>query len=176
VPYTMGEVMRSDTSCSEISIYEHVGPLTCDNGRVNPTYLRRHFTDLAAASGVAVRLVPVRRGHGGWADRGKRRVTVRPVETVTAYATAMHELGHVLSGWADDQLSREALAWDWALCNMSAEAAENPTVQNHVMRCLAAHYWCALVNNDAIPALDHLFWELWRLDWANSPYARTPAR
>lgn len=142
---------------------------------MNVTAMRQHVKALAASEGIAIRWVPLRRGHGGWADERTRTITTRYIGSVIAYATAMHELGHVLSGVTSPRedepgystilrLENEAAAWDWALRAMPESIARCRAITQAVANSMRNYYWFARCG-DGAPPDDSLFWKLYRIDW-----------
>lgn len=147
---------------------------------MNATAMRRHVREIAAQNGIVIRWIPVRRSYIGWADHDTRTITIGYIGSVKAYATAMHELGHVLSGvtspretdpdWSTvARLRNEAAAWDWALQHMPSEVAHSDAVTTNVILGIRSYLWSG-VCGDGLPANDELFWRLLRLDWSEDGY------
>lgn len=137
--------------------------------------MRRHVKSIAEREDIMITWVPVRRGHGGSADVTERRITTRYIYSVIAYATAMHELGHILSGSTRPRegepgystvlvLQNEAAAWDWALHAMPYAVARSRAVTSAVANSMRNYYWFARCG-DGAPDDDSLFWKLYRIDW-----------
>jgi hypothetical protein len=73
--------------------------------------LHQHVLDLAADPEIK---------WSDWraeADAELRTVHLRPIKSEKAYATALHEIGHIRTGRFDDVLTEERRAWDWARAN-----------------------------------------------------------
>jgi hypothetical protein len=67
-----------------------------------------------------------------------REIWIRPVRSDRSYATALHEIGHVLGRHRLSRvmLVRERWAWDWARRNA---LRWTPTMQRHARRCLRSY-------------------------------------
>jgi hypothetical protein len=92
--------------------------------------LHRHVLDLAA---------DLRIEWSDWqakADPEIRTVHLRPIKSETAYATALHEIGHIREGRFDDVLIEERRAWEWARANA---LVWTPTMQREADSCMG-HY------------------------------------
>ncbi len=138
--------------------------------------LRSQVKEIARVEAIEIRWIPVRRGASGESDHRARTITTRYIGSVDSYATAMHELGHILSGvtspregesgyTACRRLANEAAAWDWALQHMPREIARSERVTNHVILSLRSYLWFAHCFSTDLPPDDSLFWKLYRLDW-----------
>ena len=72
------------------------------------------------------------------ASRCRREIWIRPVKSRLAYATALHEIGHILGRHqlSDVVLTRERWAWDWARRNA---LQWTPAMQQHAERCIESY-------------------------------------
>jgi hypothetical protein len=92
--------------------------------------LHQHVLDLAAD----LRIV-----WSTWcakADSEIGTVILRPIKSEGAYATALHEIGHIRTGRYDDVLTEERRAWEWARANA---LVWTPTMQREADSSLG-HY------------------------------------
>ena len=72
------------------------------------------------------------------ASRCRREIWIRPVKSRLAYATALHEIGHILGRHqlSDVVLTRERWAWDWA---RRSALQWTPAMQQHAERCIESY-------------------------------------
>jgi hypothetical protein len=92
--------------------------------------LHQHVLDLAADLRIKWTDWPPR------ADPEVRTVHLRPIKSETAYAAALHEIGHIRTGRFDDVLIEERRAWEWAQANA---LVWTPTMQREADSCMG-HY------------------------------------
>jgi len=79
-----------------------------------------HIERLAAQHDIKVDTGRVDQPAGAFAVHWDRRICIPPLRSAAGYATAPHEIGHVVLGWcADDdrEIEQERAAWDWARRN-----------------------------------------------------------
>ena len=96
-----------------------------------------------------------RRGRS-WAKT--RRIRIPEVKTSVTYATALHELGHILGYRSGRRLEKEVQAWEWAKAN-----AETWTLamQLKMQRSLGSYLkWCCRRKGAWIPPKEHRVWEM----------------
>ena len=70
-----------------------------------------------------------------WSSSGTREISIPPIKSHVSYATALHEIGHILGRHqqSDDLMVRERWAWEWAKHN----AIEwTYGMENFAFRCL----------------------------------------
>lgn len=138
--------------------------------------LRRQVKEIAAENNITIDWSPVRHGAAGTACERDRRIVTRYVLSIESYGCAMHELGHILSGYnapregergfsCSKRLEDEALAWDWALQHMPIELARSTAVTTYVLLALHRYLYWAHCNTKTLPPDDSMFWRLYRLDW-----------
>jgi len=102
---------------------------------------------------------------GGRAYRKKRYIKIRPVKSSITYATALHEIGHVLGKQqSKPRLYSEAMAWVWAKQNARVWTK---TMQKDMIKSLKSYYdWAkrkharGVKNAPRWPEPDHPFWTL----------------
>jgi hypothetical protein len=68
-----------------------------------------------------------------WADAETGTVYLHPIKSEKAYASALHEIGHIRTGRFDNTLTEERQAWKWARANA---IVWTPTMQGEADRCL----------------------------------------
>jgi len=73
-----------------------------------------HIDSLIAQHGITVDWRP---GTSARAWRKTRRVRIEPIAGASTYATALHEIGHVVGPNGGRRLDKEAQAWRWAEAN-----------------------------------------------------------
>ena len=86
--------------------------------------LHQHVLDLAADLEIKWR---------DWrteADTETRTVYLHPITSERAYASALHEIGHIRNG-RDDELTEERKAWEWARDNALKRI---PLILKHSLR------------------------------------------
>jgi hypothetical protein len=87
--------------------------------RRNPNIarLRQHVRDLCKHHRITV--YRCRRSQQACAQRESKQIAIPPIKSAKTYATAMHELGHVLGHHQDSRrvMVRERWAWNWARAN-----------------------------------------------------------
>ena len=94
-------------------------------------------------------------GEFAWTD--DRIIRIRPVRGDRSYASAMHEIGHILGKWQTrPQLVEETGAWLWAEKNA---VCWTPTMRSLAANCLLA-YFNARKASEFVPPRDHEFWRL----------------
>lgn len=90
----------------------------------------------------------------------ERAVRIRPIKGDMSYASAMHEIGHILARWKGrPALVEETGAWLWA--------EKNALTWTMPMRQLAARclktYYNTRKRNDPVPDQGHEFWRLLKI-------------
>jgi hypothetical protein len=91
--------------------------------------MRAHVVRLCEANGIEINYA-----RHACADRGLREVWIRPVRSPHAYATALHEIGHILGRYQTASVSvlvAERWAWRWARRNA---LQWTPTMEQHAAR------------------------------------------
>lgn len=60
-----------------------------------------------------------RRPSQAWASKQGSEVCIPPIKSAVSYATALHEIGHILGRYQESSKSlvREVWAWKWAKSN-----------------------------------------------------------
>ena len=79
-------------------------------GRVSVADMTGHVEALCREHGITVEP----HSRSGRACRREKTIYIRPVKSAITYATALHELGHVLGPNPNRRLAQEAAAWKWA--------------------------------------------------------------
>ena len=79
--------------------------------------MHAHVRNLCARHDIRVSWC--RRPMQAWAGREIEGIQIAPIKSVISYATAMHELGHMLGRYQHSKASmvRERWAWEWARRN-----------------------------------------------------------
>ncbi|MEI8374616.1 MAG: helix-turn-helix domain-containing protein [Planctomycetota bacterium] len=76
-----------------------------------------HIADLCREHDIDVK----HRTRGGIAFRAHRYIKIPPIKSEITYATALHEIGHIIGNMQDgDRLEHEVGAWEWAKDNAIA--------------------------------------------------------
>ncbi len=109
-----------------------------------------HVNALLSQHGIAVE----------WRERTKarawrksRRVRLEPVRGASTYATALHEIGHVVGPQSGPRLNKEAQAWRWAEQN-AMEWTEG--MKRLASRCIESYLaWCERKRGAWIPPRGH---------------------
>jgi hypothetical protein len=72
------------------------------------------------------------------ASRLRREIWIRSVTSPRNYATALHEIGHIIGRYqlSGNVLTRERWAWDWARRNA---IRWTPAMQRHAERCIESY-------------------------------------
>ena len=92
--------------------------------------LHQHVLDLAADLEIK------------WEDRfamaefENSTVHLHPIKSEKAYASALHEIGHIRTGRFDDALTEERQAWEWARANA---LVWTPTMQRQADRNMRSY-------------------------------------
>jgi hypothetical protein len=92
--------------------------------------LHQHVLDLAADLEIK------------WEDRfamaefENSTVHLHPIKSEKAYASALHEIGHIRTGRFDDALTEERQAWEWARANA---LVWTPTMQREADSCMGSY-------------------------------------
>ena len=92
--------------------------------------LHQHVLDLAADLEIK------------WEDRfamaefENSTVHLHPIKSEKAYASALHEIGHIRTGRFDDALTEERQAWEWARANA---LVWTPTMQREADSCMRTY-------------------------------------
>ena len=75
---------------------------------------------------------------GAWAIYWFREILIPPIKSSRSYATALHEIGHILGRHQRSQavLVRERWAWHWAKRNA---LDWTPAMQRHADWCLESY-------------------------------------
>jgi hypothetical protein len=95
--------------------------------------MRAHVVRICKANGIEINY-----GRHASADGRLREIWIRSVGSPRAYATALHEIGHILGRY---QLSRATIvrerhAWEWARRNA---LQWTPAMEQHAERCLKSY-------------------------------------
>ena len=104
--------------------------------------MRQHFESLAAEHDILLDMRWVKRADRAYAlrerDGASDEVQIAPIRSAITYATALHEIGHILGRYQDSHrsMTRERWAWQWA--------RENAIV------------WTAAMERCAVQSLRHL--------------------
>jgi hypothetical protein len=69
------------------------------------------------------------------ADTETRTIYLYPIKSERAYASALHEIGHIRNG-RDDELTEERKAWEWARRNA---LVWTPTMQREADSCMRTY-------------------------------------
>jgi hypothetical protein len=128
---------------------------------MNKHQMAEHITDLCEAHKITVES----HSSGGRAYKRKRIIYIRPVRSAITYATALHEIGHILGPWQSLQrLFSEAGAWVWAKENARVWT---PPMQRDMEKSLDSYAEWALdkrarkvCNAPTLPPHDHAFWQM----------------
>lgn len=120
-----------------------------------------HVAQLCGDLGIEV----LPHASGGSACRRERSIAIQPVRSAVTYASALHEIGHVVGPWqSQPSLYAEAGAWHWARDN-ALEWSEQ--AGRTCARCLQSYLDHArdkhargVVNAPRIPEEGHPFWAL----------------
>jgi hypothetical protein len=99
----------------------------------------RHVLDLAAEHGVTVTWCESDRHGAAW--RRTRRIRIPIIEDDIDYATALHEIGHVVGRNPRRRLDQEAAAWRWALDHY--QGAPSRRVWSEIGRATDSYQWRA---------------------------------
>jgi hypothetical protein len=84
------------------------------------TWLREHIERLAAQHEIVITIGPIARAYRKrFREREADEIQIQPITTLIRYATALHELGHILGRYQDhpNEVVSERWAWEWARCN-----------------------------------------------------------
>lgn len=87
------------------------------------TKMREHVENLAAAHGIRLCTQFVKRSDRAYALReaggAADEVHTAPIRSAITYATALHEIGHILGRYQSSRrpIVREVWAWRWAQAN-----------------------------------------------------------
>jgi len=92
--------------------------------------LHQHVLDLAAGLEIKWRDWRIE------ADTETRTVYLHPITSERAYASALHEIGHIRTGRFDDELTEERKAWEWARDNA---LVWTPTMQREADSCMRTY-------------------------------------
>jgi len=78
--------------------------------------MRKHVADLCERHNI---LCSPSYGRHAYAIREVQEICIPPIKSPVSYATAMHEIGHILGHHQNSKrvLTREHWAWDWARSN-----------------------------------------------------------
>lgn len=98
--------------------------------------LRAHVRQLAEAHGVRVIESDQLRLHEAFAYRKRRCAFVSPISDRIAYATALHELGHLAVPRENTLIREEGKAWAWARQNA---VFWTPDMETHATESLATY-------------------------------------
>lgn len=120
-----------------------------------------HIRELCQQHGVTIGS----HSSGGRAGRKFRIIWIRPVKSAITYATALHELGHILGPWqSQPRLFQEAGAWKWAMENAKVWTS---VMHRDMVKCLTSYLsWAKrkharnVRNAPIIPPEGHEFWDL----------------
>jgi antirestriction protein ArdC len=109
--------------------------------RVTVADMPRHIEELATAHEIMVDTRWVKRADKAYAwrevDGGTNEIQIPPIRSAISYATALHEIGHILGRHQNSRRSlvRERWAWRWARAN----AIEwTPVMERCAVQSLAA--------------------------------------
>jgi hypothetical protein len=100
--------------------------------RMNVEQMQAHILALCEANEIACRVM---KGAKGWGSYFFREIEVPPIRSARSYATALHEIRHILGRHQVSNviLVRERWAWQWARRN----ALEwTPAMERHARWCL----------------------------------------
>jgi hypothetical protein len=76
-----------------------------------------HLESLAAQHAIKIDTKHVDRPADAFAVHSARTICIPPLRSVVGYATALHEVGHIVLGWDDNpetEIDQERAAWEWA--------------------------------------------------------------
>ncbi len=79
--------------------------------------MRRHVTDLCEKHDITVGFA--RRVHAAHAIRAAEEIRIPPIKSAISYATALHEVGHIIGRHqrSNSTMVVERWAWHWARVN-----------------------------------------------------------
>jgi hypothetical protein len=79
--------------------------------------MRSHITELCEKH--EIEFIWCRRPTEAWADREHETIGIAPIKSAVSYATALHEIGHIIGRFqlSRDSMVRERWAWRWAQVN-----------------------------------------------------------
>ena len=99
---------------------------------MNVEQMRSHVASLCEANEIIISAAP---GGRAYSSYWLREVFIPPVRSTRTYATALHEIGHVLGRHqlSEVVLVRERWAWEWAKRNA---LRWTPAMQRHAEWCL----------------------------------------
>jgi len=124
-----------------------------------------HAQQLANDHGIIVG----NHSRGGSASRHERHANFRPIKSITTYAIAMHEIGHVLGKrQSGRRLEAEAGAWRWAVDNrLRLSLAQADRWDDAMIRSLQSYVdWAkdkrarGVANAPVLPGEDDDLWVL----------------
>ena len=96
-----------------------------------------HLESLAAQHGIKIDTGRVDRPADAYAVPWARTICIPPLLSAVGYATALHEIGHIVLGWDDNptmEIDYERAAWEWARRNA---IGWSPTMERCAIRALA---------------------------------------
>jgi hypothetical protein len=96
--------------------------------------MRRHVERICKVNGIEINCARRVASADGWL----REVWIRPIRSPCAYATALHEIGHILGRYQMKRsvMVRERWAWQWARRNA---LQWTPAMEQHAARCLKSY-------------------------------------
>jgi hypothetical protein len=116
--------------------------------------LHQHVLELAAD----LQIDWIHDGRMPAADHETRTLTLHKIKSETAYAVALHEIGHLRDGRVDDILIEERRAWEWARGNA---LVWTPTMQ-HEADVSVRGYEVAVDGYDDARQTDLYYDQNWR--------------
>jgi hypothetical protein len=103
--------------------------------------MQRHVTDLVAKHDIYFETRWIRRAADAYAireaDGAADEIHTPPIRSATTYATALHEIGHILGRYqtSRNSITRERWAWQWARDNA---LVWTKAMERHAIQALAA--------------------------------------
>ena len=95
--------------------------------------MRAHIGHLCRSSGIEINY-----GIHPSASREVREVWLRPVRSDRAYASALHETGHILGRYQHSRVELICEKWAWAWARRNA-LCWTPTMKRHARRCIESY-------------------------------------
>jgi hypothetical protein len=131
------EAIRRRNELERIKADERLKKITSKPLRKSIIRLAKHIEQICEAHKITIIYSPHR--NDGSAQRYLRQIMISPVRSHLSYATALHELGHLLGSHQDPTLPsmvQEVDAWNWAKNNA---LMWTPAMHRDMMKALRSY-------------------------------------